>query len=903
MSSERHWHHESAETTLAALDSRGEGLSAAEAARRLAAAGPNELPRQAGQSALRRFLAQFDNVLIYFLLVAAVAAGVLEHLVDAAVIVTVVIVNAVVGYVQEGRAEQALDAIRRLIAPEASVLRDGSRQRVPVRELVRGDVVLIEAGDRVPADLRLLRARRLLIDEALLTGESMAASKTGAAVPADTPLGDRAGMAWSGTLVAAGTATGVVVATGLDTQIGHISRLLLQVEPLTTPLLQQVNQFARRFTGLVLAGGALLFAFAVFARGYDWVEALIAVVALAVGIVPEGLPAVITITLAVGVRRMAARNAVIRRLPAVETLGATSVICSDKTGTLTRNEMTARRIVTAQQLLHVEGVGYSPEGAITAPESGASAPGPRALELLLCAALCNDARVWHEDNAWHIDGDPMEAALLTLARKAGLDVDAERAARARLDEIPFDAAHRFMATLHRDPAGGAIACIKGAAEALFAMTNTPDREFWEARITTAGNEGERLLAFGIKRFATAPQQLDFPQLAEGVEFLGLVGFIDPPRPEAREAVAQCHSARIEVKMITGDHAATAAAIARQLGIADNPGVTSGAQIERMSENELRERVATDTVFARASPEHKLRIVRALQSRGHIVAMTGDGVNDAPSLRQADVGTAMGIKGTEAAREASEMVLLDDNFASIVSAVREGRTVHDNIRKVISWEIPTNGAETVAVVLAILAGFSLPMSATQILWVNLILAVTLGLVLAFEPTEPGAMRRPPRAANAPLLSPFLVWRIALVSVLLAAAALGVFFWTLAQGRDLATARTMVVNMFIIGELFYLFNVRYLHASSISLRGLAGTPAALIAIAVLIVAQALFTYAPFMQRIFDSRALGGADLALLVAIGALLMGLLEAEKWLLRRLGWFSELAAPARSGTGAAPGSR
>ena len=886
---EKPWHSRTAREVLEEVRSSNDGLSAGEAAKRLSTHGPNELPATVGRPALLRFLAQFNNVLIYFLLVAAVAAALLGHMVDAVVIAAVVIVNAIIGFIQEGKAEKALNAIRGMIAPSALVLRDRQRMKVAVRDLVPGDIVFLEAGDKVPADLRLLRARRLLIDEALLTGESMAAEKDEAPVPEEAGLGDRRGMAFSGTLVAAGQATGVVVATGMGTQIGHISRLLQAVEPLSTPLLIQIDRFARRFTSFVLIGGALLFAFAVLVRGFDWVEALIAVVALAVGIVPEGLPAVITITLAIGVRRMAARNAVIRKLPAVETLGATSVICTDKTGTLTRNEMTARRIVTSEHEVLASGSGYAPEGELTASGGDDVAALAASGAVLRCGLLCNDAELEPKDGRWIVNGDPMEGALIALAMKAGLNPAHVRSEWPRIDEIPFDAAHRFMATLHSGPGGETIVFVKGAAEALFAMApDTLDVAFWNGRIAAAGAEGERVLAFGMKRLTEAKERLDFDEVADGVELLGIIGFIDPPRPEVAEAIAQCRTAGIAVKMITGDHAATALAIAHQLELADNPQATTGAEIETMSDAELQKIVGRVSVFARTSPEHKLRIVRALQANGHIVAMTGDGVNDAPSLRQADVGTAMGIKGTEASKEAAEMVLLDDNFASIVNAVSEGRTVHDNIRKVISWEIPTNGAETLAVVLAILVGFSLPMSATQILWINLILAATLGLVLAFEPPEPGVMRRRPRPAKAPLLSPFLLWRVVVVSVLLAAAALGVFFHAMHNGRDVETARTMVVNMFIVGEIFYLFNVRYLHMTSISWQGILGTPFVLGAIAVLIIAQLLFTYAPFMQTLFDTRPLSLADGVLIIGIGACLMILLEGEKLLMRRLGWFEEL---------------
>lgn len=884
------WHSLHGENVLARLEGDPGGLTGEEARRRLAVHGPNSLPGAAGVHPVRRFLAQFNSALIYFLLVAALGAALLGHVVDAAVIMAVVAVNAVVGFLQEGKAERALGAIRDLISPQADVLRDGARRTVEVDGLVPGDIVLLESGDRVPADLRLLKARGMTVDEALLTGESVTAEKYEPPVPEDAALGDRANMAFSGTLVTTGQASGVVVATGAATQIGRISAMLQEVEAMTTPLLRQIDEFGRRFTWVVLVGAALLFAFAVLARGFEWTDALIAVVALAVGVVPEGLPAVITITLAIGVQRMAARKAVIRKLPAVETLGATSVICTDKTGTLTRNEMTVRHIHVEDHVVEVEGAGYVPEGALTVPGGGDEVEAQRAAAAIIrCGLLCNDAALRREGGQWTVLGDPMEGALVALAMKAGLDPERARREWERLDEIPFDAAYRYMATLHRAPTGEAVIFVKGAPEAVLAMAGA-DPAPWEARIGEAAGLGERVLGFGMKRLDQAPERIDHGDLAQDVEFLGLMGFIDPPREEAVAAVAECRAAGIAVKMITGDHKATALAIAGQIGLADDPVAATGAEVDALSDEELIPFAARVSVFARTSPEHKLRIVRALQATGAIVAMTGDGVNDAPSLKQADVGTAMGRKGTEAAKEAAQMVLLDDNFASIVTAVHEGRTVYDNIRKVISWTIPTNGGEMLAVVLAILAGFTLPMTATQILWINLVLAGTLGLVLAFEPPEPGVMRRPPRRPDAGLLSPFLLWRVILVSVLFAGVSLGVFFWTLGQGRDVETARTMVVNMLIVAEIFYLFNVRYLHMHSFTWRGALGTPAVLAAIAVVVAAQLAFTYWPPMHDLFGSRPLTLADGALLIGIGFALMLLLEGEKLLMRRLGWFEELRA-------------
>ena len=896
------WHAMAPEAVLGMQHSSANGLAHTEAAQRLRQHGPNALPAPARIHPLRRFLAQFNNALILFLLSAAVVAAVLGHGVDAGVIVGVVLVNAIVGFVQEGRAEQALNGLRAMLATRVRVLRDGARHTIPVADLVPGDVVLLEAGDRIPADLRLLRARGLLVDESILTGESVASEKSETPNKAEDVLGDRSAMAYSGTLVATGQGLGVVVATGTHTEMGHIGALIGGVQTLETPLLTQINQFGRRFTLLAMVGAVLLFIFAVWARAYAWSDALMVVVAVAVGIVPESLPAVITITLAIGVQRMAARHAIVRRLPAVETLGATTVICSDKTGTLTRNEMTACRIVTDDGCLRVQGNGYAPVGMLELPEGMASLP-PHAHQLVLTALLCNDAQLHAPGTAataWRVDGDPMEGALLVLALKAGLSPEALRSSHQRQDEVPFDAAHRFMATLHGQADGSAQLLVKGAPERLLELSSHQldaqglpqplNLPHWQTAIGAAANAGERVLGFAMRTLPALPAALH-PRDVQGLVFIGLVGFIDPPRNEAIAAVADCRSAGIAVKMITGDHAATALAIARQLGMAEQPKALTGQDVDQASDETLRTLVREASVFARTSPEHKLRVVRALQHEGHVVAMTGDGVNDAPSLKQANVGIAMGHKGTEAAKEAAQMVLADDNFASIVAAVSEGRTVYDNIRKVIAWTLPTNGGEALAIVAAIVFGLTLPMTAPQILWINMVLTVTLGLALAFEPAEPGVMRRHPRAPGAALISPFMAWRVALVSVLFTIGAFGVFAWAMWRGFEVALARTMVVNTLCAMEVFYLFSVRYLHMRSFTWRGAKGTPAVLWAIATVVVAQLAFTYAPWMQRLFDTRAVPWPEMLLIVAVGVATMLVLEVEKAILRRWRLFPELGAP------------
>ncbi|MDI4663506.1 HAD-IC family P-type ATPase [Xanthobacter autotrophicus] len=889
-----------AEAALQRLSSSQHGLSSEDAARRLSAHGPNRLPTARRRSVLTRFLGQFHNVLIYVLLAAGAATLLLGHLSDSLVIAGVVLVNAVVGFIQEGRAERSIDAIRAMMNPRAGVMRAGHRGNLAAEDIVPGDIVLLEAGDRVPADLRLLRAHNLTIDEAVLTGESVAATKQIEPVRADAALGDRASMAYSGSLVAAGHGLGVVVGTGRDTQIGRISTMIGAVESLSTPLMRAMDRFARQVSAAILGISALVFAIAVLWRDYTLDSALMVVVGLAVAAIPEGLPAVMTITLAVGVRRMARRNAIIRRLPAVETLGAVSVICSDKTGTLTRNEMTVRGLYTADGAVSVEGVGYATQGDFKREGMRLEpAADPVLSRLLHAAVLCNDAQLHTVDGASTVDGDPMEGALLVLAVKGGLDPARARADYPRRDEIPFDARHRYMASLN-DTDGGPIIYVKGAPERILDMCvdvaaaagHRPlDRATWDAATQHAAAEGQRVIALACRHAADSEARLSPERVEEGLTLLGLVGLIDPARSEAKEAVRECRTAGIALKMITGDHAETARAIAIQLALADDPEVITGAELDQMDDATLRATAAAMTVFARTSPEHKLRLVSALQANGSVVAMTGDGVNDAPALKRADIGVAMGGKGTEAAKEASEMVLADDNFATIVAAVREGRTVYDNLTKVLAWTLPTNGGEALTIICAVLFGLVLPVTPIQILWVNMVTAVALGLTLAFEPTEPGTMRRHPRAAGAPLLSGRLVWRIMFVSVLMAAGAFGVQAIAETWGHDTETARTMVVNALVAMEVFYLFSVRFIHGTSLTFPGLLGTPAVLSGLAGVIACQLAFTYAAPLQAIFETRALSLSDLLAVAGAGGILLVVVEVEK---RLFGLWSRGHRPERS---------
>jgi magnesium-transporting ATPase (P-type) len=912
MEAGRRWHQVPLDEALAELGTTREGLAEEEAARRLSRHGPNRLPEPPRPGVLLRFLRQFADLLIQVLLGAALVTAVLGHWVDTAVILAVVVANAVIGFVQEGKAEAALRAIRDMLAPAATVLRDGRRRSVPGETLVPGDLVLLEPGDRVPADLRLVEVRGLRVQEAVLTGESVAVEKGTEPVAADAALGDRASLAFSGTLVTAGLGRGVAVATGAETELGRISGMLAEVEAGETPLVRQMAQFSRWLTGFVLAAAAAILAFGTFLGGQDFESLFMAVVGLSVAAIPEGLPAILTVTLAIGVQGMARRNAIVRRLPAIETLGAVSVICSDKTGTLTRNEMMVATVATAARTFRVDGEGYAPRGAFLADgeEIAPDAP-PLLSELARSAVLCSEAELAEARGEWHVVGDPMEGALVALSMKAGVDATWLRSAHREVDAIPFDAAHRFMASLRHDHEGNAAVYVKGAPERVVTMCDRSrtedggdgpvDHEAWQRRMEEIAAEGQRVLAIAVRPVDADRTRLEFADVEQGLVLLGLVGLIDPPREEAVAAVADCRAAGIRVKMITGDHGATARAIARQLGLENDRDVLTGADLDHLDEGALAERAATVDVFARTSPEHKLRLVTALQARGAVVAMTGDGVNDAPALKRADVGIAMGRKGTEAAKEASEIVLADDDFATLAAAVAAGRTVYDNLKKAIVFLLPVNGGESLSLVAALLLGLTLPISPLQILWVNMVSSVVLAMTLAFEAAEPGVMRRRPRPPSEPILSGFVLWRVAFVSALFSLGIFGKFALAKAQGADLETARTIAVNTLVVMEIFYLFAVRYLHVPSLTLRGALGTKPVLLAVAAVTVLQFLFTYAPFMETFFQTRPLTLAQGLQTVAVGVAVLLVLEVEKRLVRARELRAERAAA--TGPGKAAESR
>ncbi len=897
------WHALPAEDVLARFATDEGGLSSAEAAERLARYGANRLTPAPPPSALKRFVRQFNNILIYVLLAAGGVTVALGQFVDAGVIFGVVLVNATIGFLQEGRAEKALDAIRKMLSPHATVRRDGQRESIAAEGLVPGDIVVLDAGDRVPADVRLIELKRLAIDEAVLTGESVPVDKNPSPVVADAVVGDRRSMAFAGTLVTSGAGIGVVVATGEATEVGGIGRMLGAVEGVQTPLMAQLTRFGRALTLAILVLTMFVFAVGVIVHGFALDAMFMAAVGLAVAAIPEGLPAIVTVALAIGVERMARRNAIIRRLPAVETLGAVDVICSDKTGTLTRNEMMVASIATTDALITVGGEGYRPEGEFRIdgqPVRPDACPG--VAPLLRSALLCSDAALHADDGGWHIDGDPTEGALVVAAIKAGLDPATEAAAAPRLDVIPFDPDYQYMATLSRTDGGETMIHVKGAPERVLAMcsrqrtagdggTDAPlDTPFWRRVAEAIGRRGERLLAIAVKRLPGTAETLSAVDVDGRLTLLGLVGIVDPPRADALVAVSRCRAAGITVKMITGDHAHTARAIAAAFGIGADPhtpsaaakrvDVLTGAELDRLDDKAFVEAADRVAVFARTTPRDKLRLVEALQGRRLTVAMTGDGVNDAPALKRADIGIAMGNRGTEAAKEAAEIVLADDNFASIAHAVEEGRTVYTNLQKAILYLLVTNGVQALTIIVAVMLGEDLPLTPVQVLWVNMVTAVTLAIALAFEPAEPDVMQKPPRPRDAPLVSPLLLSRIAFVSALMVVGIIGLFEWARGHSQSLPMARTIAVNALVAFEIVYLLSVRRGLGWALSPAAVKGITPALLAILLVSLLQLGFTYAPPLSGLFATTPLPLAAWGWIAAVAGGVFLVIEVEKAVLR-----------------------
>ncbi|MCU0783512.1 MAG: cation-transporting P-type ATPase [Verrucomicrobia bacterium] len=892
----RHWHHLPTEEVTQLLNTHVEkGLDLFEVKHRHDRFGANQLTPRKGQSPWMRFLLQFHNPLIYILLAAGGVKLAMGGFVDAAVILSVVLINAVIGYLQEAKAERAIEALSQSLVMETTVLRGGKTLRIPSPELVPGDVVLLASGDKVPADLRLVASRDLQIAEAALTGESTSVEKNAdLQLAAETSLADRANMAYASTLVTYGQGRGVVTSTGDHTEIGRISEMISAAQSLETPLTHKIKAFGNKLLILILGLAGLVVTVGLW-RGESLDAILSSAIALAVGAIPEGVPVAVTVTLAIGVSRMARRRAIIRKLPAVETLGSTTVICSDKTGTLTQNQMTVRQVVVGDEVYEVGGNGYEPSGNLTL-DGQRLTPGdaPGLSECLLAGLVCNDSALVQKEGRWDAQGDPTEVALIVAAHKAGLEGDAVKTRLPRVDAIPFESQHQFMATLHADSnTGRKLVYLKGAVEVVLDRCNVAfntrrqpiklDRERVLKHVGDLAATGLRVLAFARAELPADTQRISAHSLPHQFTFLGLQGMIDPPRPEAVESVAACHLAGIQVKMITGDHAGTAVAIGRQLGLvpeataSPHPLALTGKELATLSDEQLIDAAANVSVFARVTPEQKLRLVEALQARGHVVAMTGDGVNDGPAIKQADIGVAMGITGTEVAKEASDMVLTDDNFASIAAAVEEGRNVFDNLTKIITWALPSNLGQGLVILAASLAGATLPILPLQVLWINMTTGGVLGLFLALEPKERDLMQRPPRAPGAPILTGRMLAQVVLAGLLILIAAFGLFQWELRRGAGVDAARTVALNTVAVIQALYLVNCRSLRHSILSI-GLFRNGWLWLGIAGVLLLQAAITYLPFLNSIFQTAPIGWDEWLRILAAGLVGLGVVEAHKWL-------------------------
>ncbi|MDZ8264217.1 HAD-IC family P-type ATPase [Nostoc sp. ChiQUE01b] len=877
------WHTLAEQKVVQTLGSHPEaGLSHKEATKRHQQMGANQLTGKSGKSPWLGFLEQFNQPLLYILLTAGVVTLLLRDWIDAGVIFGVTLINVIIGYIQESKAEGAIAALSKAVTTEATVIRNGQKTRLASTELVLGDLVLLASGDKVPADLRLLSVRGLQVDESALTGESVPVEKARASLAVETPLAERSNMVYAGSFVTFGQAEGIVVAIADATETGRISQLIESSTNLKTPLTRNIDKFSKSLLYVILGLAALTFAVGL-GQGESWIDVFKASVALVVSAIPEGLPAIVTVTLAIGVSRMARRKAIIRKLPAVETLGSTTVICSDKTGTLTENQMTVQAIYAGGQHYTISGIGYAPDGEILMDQQPVdfNADGHIALwESLEAGLLCNDSHIEWRDGQWNLVGTPTEGALITAANKVELTQANLEQELPRIDTIPFESQFQYMATLHELDAKRSLNVIylKGSVEAILQRCDRIfDAQGQLARLNSAAveqevadmaNQGLRVLAFASKEVATK-RSLNRNDLDRGLVFLGLQGIIDPPREEAIAAVKACQSAGIQVKMITGDHALTAAAIARQMGICSTEAqVFTGRQLAQMDENEFAQAAEQGMVFARVAPEQKLHLVKALQSQGEIVAMTGDGVNDAPALKQADIGVAMGIAGAEVAKESADMLLTDDNFASIEAAVEEGRGVYRNLRKAIAFLLPINVGESMTILIAILLATVLPILPIQILWLNMVSSVGLIVPLAFEPKSGQVMQQPPRNPREKLLSGSLLKRILAISVFNWVVIFGVFQWILQTTGNEALARTMAINGLVAAEVFYLLSItQFLPSLVVRIEGkrtpVAYAPA--IGIVAVVILQCLFSQWSMMNQVFDTTPLTFTQALICMGIG--------------------------------------
>lgn len=885
---EKAWYALNSDVIIKELNTNEQnGLSDKAASEHLQKFGENVLPKKKKQSNIIRFLKHFNDILIYILFIAAIISGLLGHYADTVVIAIVAVINASIGYFQENKAEKAIETIKNLLSLKATVIRNGERIEVDATKLTLGDIVLLNPGDKVPADLRLISANNLKIEESLLTGESVPSEKSTDLLKKGTMLGDRSNMAFSSTTVSAGTGRGVVVAVGADTELGKINEMISDMKPMETPLLKQTAKFGKTISFVIVSVAVLIYVFGYFFRDYGAEELLLSVIGLAIAAIPEGLPAILSIILAIGVQNMAKRKAIIRTLPSVETLGSVSVICSDKTGTLTKNEMTVQSVVTGDNIFDVSGTGYAPEGEITLDGVKVDFSQQKALTKLIdIFYYCNDASLGLDENQrWMVKGDPTEGSLVTLYDKAKLnELNIER-----ISTIPFDSEYKYMAIL-ADTGDKKIIFVKGAPERLLDMASSErsesgirdfNRKYWEERIQEQAIEGKRLIGAAYKVVDNSTTKISHEDLQNDIVFLGLAGIIDPPREEAIEAVRVCTEAGIRVKMITGDHVDTAKAIGLQMGIGDGEKALQGKDLEEMSDEELAVAAVEYDIFARTSPEHKLRLVEALQSKGAICAMTGDGVNDAPALKRADVGIAMGIKGTEVTKDSSEMVLADDNFSTIAAAVEEGRRVYDNLKKTILFILPTNGAESFLIIASILFGTLLPLTPLQILWVNMVTSVTVSLALAFEKSEPDVMKRPPRLSNAPLLSGYFIWRILFVSILIGGGSLLININLLNNGVSEQIVKTITLQTIVVAQLFHLFNSRSIRKFAIN-KDFFTNKAVFVVAVVLFVLQFSITYIPFMNDIFETYPLEAKFWVYPFILAVIVFFIVEIEKAVMNKL---------------------
>lgn len=897
------WHAIDYKEVLENFESSLQGLELEEVNKRRQKYGLNELKRKNKDGILKVLWRQINNPLIWVLIGSSTLATALGKITDGMVVLAVVVVNSIIGFIQEYKAGKAIEALSNMVPENAMVIRNGNIITIPVSEIVPGDIVQVAAGDRIPADMRIIQQKNLQVEEAALTGESVPSQKTTEAVTPDAVIGDRKCMVFSGTLVVSGTATAVVVKTGMDTELGKISDMLNETVDLETPLTKKLGVIGKYLTIGIVAITAIIMVIGTYrALGQGLLlfdalkESLIFAIALAVGAIPEGLPAVVTIALAIGVQRMAKRNAIIRKLPAVETLGSTTVICSDKTGTLTRNEMTVSELWNYNHSIQVTGVGYHKAGVFKQNNAELAALPEDMLLLLKKAVLCSDANVVYRANEYSISGDPTEVALVVAAEKAGISIDGLRQEIPRKDVLPFDSEKQYMATLNDN------IILKGAPEVVLKRCSTHicgitlDMQKVISQIELLGSKGMRVLAIAQKTQSKS-DEISVDDVENGFEFIGLIGMIDPPRNEAIEAIKACHNAGITVKMITGDHHATARAIGMELNLSANGAVVTGVDLSKMSDAELDKTIQTTNIYARVAPEHKLRLVKALQNNNEVVAMTGDGVNDAPSLKQSNVGVAMGITGTSVSKESADIVLADDNFSSIAAAVEEGRRVYDNLLKSLAFLLPTNLGLAFILIYGIMffpfnpitKELLLPMLPVQLLWINLVAAIALALPLAFEVKEPNVMNRPPRKPDEALFNGFVTFRVFFVSILMTVVTIVLFNWEyayslktgMAQTDALARSQSIAVTFIIFFQIFYLINCRSLKDSVFKI-GLFSNGFIFLGIGSIMLLQAMFLYTPFMQKVFGTASLEGKGLFISFVAGSLIFVVISIEKWILREL---------------------